>query len=250
MSARFATRSSPDLPAADLAADLATQIPGSRAVFLFGSGARGTAVEGRSDVDLLLLVEDRRVAPRARELTERLGRTDLSLLVHDERSLAALRRDDWSFVSHLDREALPLHGETRSLASSFRVRTPRASEIRQEIAGHLSVTDQLSHPHLLGASHMVAYARLFAALKSAAILDGIETSEVSFDRGEAISALARRRPEIAHDCRTLAALEPFWLRLRRRPGTVLPWRPRGDEEALARHVAAAIRVFGTLACPR
>jgi hypothetical protein len=217
---------------------------------LFGSCARGTAVKGLSDVDVFVVVEDRAVTPTAREIAERVSGYELSVLVHDRGSLAELREDDWSFVSHLACESVPVFGRTDRLAESLRVKTPVATVMREEIGGHMVLVEQLSQPAILGGNHLVSYARLFAAFKSVSILDGICADEVTFDRRKAIEGVARRWPDLYEECRLLAELEPFWLRLRRRTSVEVPWIPRGDEALLRERVAAAGRVFKALAHPR
>lgn len=232
-----------------VASEIAQHIDGVRAAIVFGSHARGTAVAPISDIDLLVLVKDRVAAGSARTLAAEICSTDVSVLIHDTASMLALRRSDWSFVEHLCREHIPAYGDIDRLIEQLLPAAPSAAVIREEIADHLAVTEQLADLRVLGGEHLHAYGRLFAALKSASILDGILASEICFDRHEAITATVRRRPELTAEVQLLSSLEPFWLRLRRRAPVSLPWRPRHDRPRLATHVAAARTVLDALSHP-
>jgi predicted nucleotidyltransferase len=235
--------------ACSLASSIAERVRGARASIVFGSYARGTAVPDLSDVDLLVFVEDRAAAGSLRWITEAIAEAEVSVLVHDASSLRALCSNDWSFAEHLSRESIPAFGDVDELNRRLIPKVPSTSLIRKEIATHLTVTEKLANTQVLGGEHLHAYGRLFAAVKSASILDGILASEVSFDRHKAITAAARRRPELAEEFELLGSLEPFWLRLRRRASIELPWKPRYDEVRLGTHVAAATTVLRALSYP-
>jgi predicted nucleotidyltransferase len=233
-----------------LASTVAERVPGARASIVFGSCARGTAVPGLSDVDLLVFVDDRASVGNVRWIAEEISDADVSVLLHDPSSLAALCSSDWSFAEHLSRESLPAFGDVDELSRRLAPKTPSTALIRKEIAAHLTVTEKLAVTQGLGGEHLHAYGRLYAAVKSASILDGVLASEISFDRREAISAAARRRPQLAEEFELIGGLEPFWLRLRRRASVGLPWRPRYDDARLGSHVAAAATVLRALSRPK
>ncbi len=238
----------------ELAADVASRLEGARAAVVFGSYARGTAVAPLSDVDVLIWVEDRRAARGVRDLVnEHSGGctgAELSVLVHDTDSLGDLSSRDWSFISHLRAEQIPVWGDVEGLRTRLRAPTPSATVIREEIACHRQAVSRLADHRLLGGEHLHAYAGLFGALKSASILDGIVSGEPVFDRHEAIESAAARLPELAAEFGELGALEPFWLRLRRRSPVMLPWRPRHDRDRLVDRLATATKVLDTLARQR
>jgi hypothetical protein len=213
---------------------------------VFGSWARGTATPGVSDIDVLLMVGRRSRASGVRQLAGSLSDGRLSVLVHDRESLAALAYSDWSFVEHLRREQLPVHGDVDLLSGLLNAPVPSAGEIRRQIAGHLPVALGLERPQQLAGRHLLAYGRLFAATKSAAILDGILEGEPVFDRDLALSNVAARRPGLAEPLAAVARLEPFWLRMRRGEHVRVPWSPRRDVERLAAHAAAAAAVLREL----
>lgn len=228
----------------ELAGGLVEQVPGVRSAIVFGSWARGTATPGLSDIDVLLMVEHRSRAVGVRQLARSLSEGQLSVLVHDTQSLGALVRSDWSFVEHLRREQIPVHGHVEDLRGLDPL--PARVEIRQQIAGHLPVALGLQEPEKLAGRHLLAYGRLFAATKSAAILDGIAEGHPVFDRGLALSMLAARRPRLAEPLTQIGRLEPFWLRMRRGEHVPVPWSPRRDVERLSAHATAAARVLREL----
>lgn len=238
----------------ELASNVASQLEGARAAVVFGSYARGTAVAPLSDIDVLVWVEDRNAAHGIRRLIDEHApdwpSAELSVLVHDNDSLGDLARSDWSFVSHLHTEQIPVWGDVEGLREHLDVATPSAIEIREEIAAHCQAVARFADDRLLGGEHLHAYAGLFGALKSASILDGIVSDEPVFDRHKAIDAAACRRPELAMEFKELSILEPFWLRLRRRSPVTLPWRPRHDRDRLADRLADATKVLDRLARPR
>lgn len=218
--------------------------PGARAAVVFGSYARGSAVASLSDIDVLVLVEDR--TRRDRSLLPSYPDDDLSVIVHDRQSLEHLAYSDWSFVEHLRSEHLPVFGEVDELEALLRPASPSPEEIQREISDHLDIPRQLLEPRVLGGRHLTAYSRLFATVKSAAILDGIAEEDSKFDRAEAIAGVTRRNPDLASACNALMKLEPFWLRLRRRRPVTLPWGPRDDAERLAAHAEMAVSVISRL----
>lgn len=229
-----------------LASQLADHIPGAIASVVFGSHARGTAVAALSDIDVLILVQDRRSVRGIQELAQSMTNEDLSVVVHDEDSLAKLRAADWSFVAHLAREHLPASGDVGKLQMLLHVPMPARRLIEHEIGEHLSVSRELWPPDALGGRHLVAYGRLYGATKSAAILDGLKAGEISFDRSEALRQLAERWPGFRAEIELLSSLEPFWLRLRRSRHVPVPWIPRRDYEQLRRCVTAAEALLGGL----
>jgi predicted nucleotidyltransferase len=222
-----------------LAAQLAGGIPGAIASVVFGSHARGTAVEALSDIDVLLLVRDRADVRGVRDMAQALSSEDLSVIVHDEDSLSKLRAADWSFVAHLAREHVPAFGDVGKLQKLLQVPMPARRSIEREIGEHLSVPRELCSPDALGGRHLVAYSRLYGVTKSAAILDGLMAGQVSFDRSQALDQLTERRPRFRDEIELLGSLEPFWLRLRRSRHVPAPWIPRRDYEQLTRCVKAA-----------
>jgi predicted nucleotidyltransferase len=233
-----------------LAAQLADRIPGTIASVVFGSYARGTAVEALSDIDVLMLVQDRRSVHGVREMAQTISNEDLSVIVHDADSLAKLRADDWSFVAHLAREHIPAFGDVGTLQKLLRVPTPARRLIEDEIGEHMAVPRELWPSDALGGRHLVAYGRLYGATKSAAILDGLMAGEVSFDRSQALDQLAERRPRFSAEIELLSSLEPFWLRLRRSCHVPVPWIPRRDYEQLRRCVMAAEALLSGLSRAR
>jgi predicted nucleotidyltransferase len=229
----------------DLVGGLVEEVPGVRSAIVFGSWARGTATPGLSDIDVLLIVEHRSRAVGVRQLARSLSDGQLSVLVHDTQSLGALARSDWSFVEHLRREQLSVHGHVEELRG-LHTRLPARVEIREQIAEHLPVALDLHEPERLAGRHLLAYGRLFAATKSAAILDGIAEGQPMFDRGLALSMLAARRPRLAEPLAQIGRLEPFWLRMRRGEHVPVPWSPRRDAGRLIAHATAAARILREL----
>ncbi|MHB8235002.1 MAG: nucleotidyltransferase domain-containing protein [Solirubrobacteraceae bacterium] len=227
------------------AGELAAQVPGATAGVMFGSWARGTATPPLSDLDLLVLVPDRsRVVAHFATTDAPRG---LSVLIHDARTIGALCRADWSFVEHLRLENVPVFGDVERLRRLLRPDAPTEDVAREEIRRRADTHGGLSDPRALGGRHLIAYSRLYASVKSAAILDGVLASEPVFDRGAALAGAARRRPQIAEALASIEMLEPFWLRLRRRTHTPLPWSPRLDPVRLSRYALDARAVLAELA---
>ncbi len=230
----------------ELAGAVARRVTGVRAGILFGSWARGTAIPPLSDIDVLLFVKDRAASSETRKVAAALTRTPLSVLVHDHDSLSQLSRSDWSFVEHLRLEHLPVYGDIDALRLLLRPSVPRAHTIRAEIASHLPAVVSLREPSRLAGRHLLAYSRLYGAAKSAAILDGLLQTDVTFDRRLALQNVAARRPELVEPIRQIERLEPFWLRMRRSEHVQLPWSPRHDLRRLSAQASATASVLREL----
>lgn len=232
-----------------VAAELGKLISGGVAALVFGSRARGTDITPLSDVDILVLVRDRAAVTGLRDLAAASSPLEISLVVHDERSLSILRRRDWSFVEHLKREHIPAFGDVERLTSMLQPQMPRSTAIRAEISRHADAVDLL-RPDLLGGRHLVAYGHLYAAAKSAAILDSLVHDDVTFDRRRALEGVAARNPDLIEAVERVERLEPFWLRLRRTQPVALPWSPRRDHARLSSSLSAVRVLLRHLAKPR
>jgi hypothetical protein len=87
---------------------------GTLADLRLGRNGRGTGITALSDIDLLIIVQDRPAVQRLGSFNAAFPHQELSIAVHDELSFAQLRTADWSSVDHLAREYLPAFGDART----------------------------------------------------------------------------------------------------------------------------------------
>jgi predicted nucleotidyltransferase len=210
------------------------------AVALFGSYARGTATSGLSDVDILVVTEQRLRTRCLREELRQLS-PDLSPVFRTSDELAELGRADWSFVEHLRLEHQPLWDPEAALPLLLRPAVPSPRAITQEMDRHLETFRHLDDPEILVGQHLTSYSLLYSCAKSVAILDALRHDEPVFDRAAALRRWGDRRPALRHLADDVALLEPFFLRLRRRRAVKLPWEPIGDVSRLAATVRTVRR---------
>jgi hypothetical protein len=161
---------------------------------------------------------------------------DVSPVFRTAHDLRALAVADWSFVEHLKREhetVVDVRGVLPKLLSPLQ---PDRAQVREEILDHAAKLDQFEDLEVFAGQHLTSYSTLYSTAKSVAILDGIANGEPAFDRNAALDGWIARRPAAAELAHSIRALEPFFLRLRRRSEVSLPWTPVDDEPRLQRTV--------------
>jgi predicted nucleotidyltransferase len=217
------------------------EAPAVEGVCLFGSVARGDAVE-TSDIDLLVVGADTELTPSKllRTIPEQLRNLRLSLLYYSGDDLEALFASGASFVDHLRHEGEILYDERGTLShvleDEFSPSLNVADELESELA-RLEVYEDLA---MFKDNFLFVLAQLYAIGKSIVMLGLVSEGASEYNREAAFAAFERRHADHADDLRRVARLRPFYALVTRRRSEALPFPYRGADGE-AREAIEAIR---------
>jgi predicted nucleotidyltransferase len=198
------------------------------AACVLGSVARGDD-DPHSDLDILAVIDD---ASDNALLQRTRGRVPASLSGHPVQ-VRAIRRGHLAdlverrtlFAAHLAREARVVFDRKRDLKRARRLfeRDPRVDESPAELRGRLGPYEELSWCR---GHYVICLSDLYMLGRSGAMLALAKQGIFRFGRRDVFAQHSLLFPELSSAARTLSALEPFYMRVRRGFNAPLPFAPR------------------------
>ncbi len=216
----------------------AAKHPEVRAVWLYGSHARGTA-DAASDADVLIIARPRETSLRDIRAAVRASApsTSLQVVAMSCGRLGQLRCSGCTFATHLAREALAIWDPERILVGLRRGFRPRPEGLRADLE---RLRRAFAPYRVLGAfnrHYELLLGDCYGLGRSAAMTLMVAAGEAVFDRRVLFQRLAAARPDLASAARTVAQLEPYYLRTRR--GVDSHCGVRADDTAAAQAASDA-----------
>jgi predicted nucleotidyltransferase len=223
------------------AADRLGREDGVRAVCVIGSGARGD-FDAASDIDLLVLVDDRATAARVRARFPRaVDDREIQLKLVTEAQLTRLFERRSTFGVHVLREGVAVIDHFGAF-ETLRARHPRDTPVRNnrgELLVRLELYDDIAWCQGL---YLYCLADLYSIGRAAVFTLLGRQSRFEFSGTRAFDRLRREAPELAAATECIAELRPFFLLVERDSRQPLPF-PARDCHAAASWAVEACRTL-------
>ncbi|MBV8529576.1 MAG: nucleotidyltransferase domain-containing protein, partial [Candidatus Dormibacteraeota bacterium] len=180
------------------------------AVCVFGSVARGDATPG-SDIDLLVLTDDRTVTRRA--VTDGLPPQPrafpISVACFSVAGLAAVMRRGDSFARHLQNECVVAWQRDGEATAVLAIR-PTATTAAAEVSRHLDRLQAFERPQRFNDRFLFPLADLYVIAKAVVMARLTVEGAPEYNRARAFAAMRQRHPELGRSLDRLGGLSPFW----------------------------------------
>jgi hypothetical protein len=203
---------------------------------VYGSEARGQT-RSTSDIDLILVTRARRRSATAlRELVSDLPGSDrLQLQVLTQEEMTWLFNDRPDFAAHLVQEGIVVYDRGEFLKGLLMapIRPIDSTDYDRlvERARRQTIFERFNGRLLF------ALARLYSVGKAVVMLSLVQEGKPEFDRHRAFSKFRHMHPDLAPAVDRITRLEPFYLRVRRRRTSPLPFDPSGPQAPTAARLA-------------
>lgn len=198
--------------ARSIAEQISAADAGVQAVVLYGSAAAGTAGPA-SDLDLLLVFDDRANVAALRERAPDLFAADVNRSFYRAATLRRLRTPShWAYVEHVRRWGIALI-EHPDLNDVLCVPRPSGDQLAGDLEDWATRTLRPydGEPRRMNGLYALGLARIFKVARSAVMLANAHSDVFEHDRAAAFDAFAARVPQAAGHLERLRALERCWM---------------------------------------
>lgn len=213
---------------AEAVASALSTVPDVVALAIFGSVARGRA-KATSDIDMLVLTTNEELTAGVMRgtLPSRLHALPISLYCHTPHGFQRYMHRWPRFAAHLRQEAEVVYDPRQVLSELFALNIPVSTA--QELKSQRQQLDDYMHVERFGGRLLFPLAHLYRIGRTVAFVRLAEAGHLVFDRDVAFEKLASIEPKLRWSVEAVAALAPFYERVRADdPQVSIPFSPVGE----------------------